>query len=979
MIKPESSKRYLLIPVVLTVFFLLFYLVYNNIKERTINQFNHEQLILAQTASQGITAFFNNYQSDLTFLSQLNDIKNNTDESKALMASFYDNHKHFIEAISRMDEHGIILYTYPNNKSSIGNDISNQAHVRQVIATQKPVISDVFKSVQGYLAIAMHVPVFKDGKFAGSIAILIPIDKLGIQYLSNIKIRGTGDVWLLSENGVEIYCRVKGHTGKSFLDITKHDSRAVELMRRIKNESNGTARSIHQEVIVDGKTSLIEKYMVFYRVPLANTYWTIIMSYRGQDVYIALTKLRNRLILIFSLFFVSIAYYFYSLAKVQNLLNEEKKRKNAEKTLRESEEKFRNIFNESPIGIELYNADGLQTNTNKASLQIFGIQDVSEVQGFNLFDGTSLSPDIKEKLRRGETVAYQAAFDFEKVKTLRQYRTNRSGIAYLDYIITPLQSSVGKTIYGYLLQVQDVTERKRTEEEILMLAHSLRSVNECVSITDMKDKILFVNESFLKTYGYSEDELIGKNMNFIRSTANPHELIREILPSTLKGSWKGELINKRKDGSEFPIYLSTNIVKDKSGRPIALIGVASDITEFKRNEEELIQAKERAEQSDRLKSAFLANMSHEIRTPMNGILGFAELLKMPGLTGDQKQEYIEIIKKSGDRMLNIINDIVDISKIESGLVEVVITESNINHQTEFIHTFFKPQAEKKGIELLCINGLPEHEALITTDREKVYAILTNLVKNAIKYTDKGMIEFGYNLEVAPQHAAALPAPLLGFYVKDTGIGIPADRQQAIFDRFVQADITDTRAFQGAGLGLTISKAYVEMLGGKLWVESAEGKGSTFFFTIPYRLVQKVKTDDTKLVLSIETMDQVKKLKVLIVEDDETSEMLIKIALKAFAKEILTVSTGIKAIESCHNNPDINLVLMDIKMPVMDGYEATRQIREFNKDVVIIAQTAYGLSGDEDKALRAGCNYYISKPIAVAELKSLIQKHFKAGQ
>lgn len=391
---------------------------------------------------------------------------------------------------------------------------------------------------------------------------------------------------------------------------------------------------------------------------------------------------------------------------------------------------------------------------------------------------------------------------------------------------------------------------------------------------------------------------------------------------------------------------------------------------------ELIEAKNKAEQSDHLKSAFLANMSHEIRTPMNGILGFAELLKTPGLSGDQQQEYIGIIRKSGDRMLNIINDIVDISKIESGLVEVAYKQSNINEQTEFIYKFFKPQAEAKGIKLSHKNSLSIDEALIITDKEKVYAILTNLIKNAIKYTDKGTIEFGYTIAEG-QHAGRL----LEFYVKDTGIGVPADRQQAIFDRFIQADIADTRAYQGAGLGLAISKAYVEMLGGKLWVESEEGNlpaglsgGSTFFFTIPYQTIVNGKPHADPIDFTEESNNKVKALKILLAEDDETSEKLLRIAISNFSNEILKATSGIEAIEACSNNPDIDLILMDIKMPVMDGYEATRQIRKFNKNVVIIAQTAYGLSGDNEKSIEAGCNDYITKPLDLTVLKKLIEKH-----
>ena len=388
--------------------------------------------------------------------------------------------------------------------------------------------------------------------------------------------------------------------------------------------------------------------------------------------------------------------------------------------------------------------------------------------------------------------------------------------------------------------------------------------------------------------------------------------------------------------------------------------------EKEKREAELNIAKDRAEESDRLKSAFLANMSHEIRTPMNGILGFAEMLKEPKLTGEEQQEYISIIEKSGARMLNIINDIVDISKIESGLMKVNVKESNVNEQIEYIYTFFKPEVEGKGMQLFFKNRLPLKEAILKTDREKVSAIFINLVKNAIKYSDKGSIGLGYEKK----------GKYLEFFVKDTGIGIPKDRQEAIFDRFVQADIGDRRAFQGAGLGLSISKAYVEMLGGKIWVESEEGKGSIFYFTIPYNGETEERNVIQNVVLPEGAKNQIKDLNILIAEDDELSEKLLTVIVKMFGKEVLKVRTGVEAVEACRNNPDIDLILMDIQMPEMDGYEATRQIRQFNKDVVIIAQTAFALTGDRELAIEAGCTDYISKPVKKDDLMALIQKYFK---
>jgi signal transduction histidine kinase/CheY-like chemotaxis protein len=379
---------------------------------------------------------------------------------------------------------------------------------------------------------------------------------------------------------------------------------------------------------------------------------------------------------------------------------------------------------------------------------------------------------------------------------------------------------------------------------------------------------------------------------------------------------------------------------------------------------ELLKAKEQAEESDRLKSAFLANMSHEIRTPMNGILGFAELLKEPGLTGKEQQDYIKIIEKSGARMLNIINDIVDISKIEAGLMKIEIHELNVNEQILDIYNFFKPEVEAQGMTISFSTPLPAKEANLKTDREKVYAILTNLVKNAIKYSNTGTIEIGYKKRECD----------LEFYVKDTGIGIPNDRHGAIFERFIQADIPGEWAQQGAGLGLSITKAYVEMLGGKIRVESQLGVGSTFYFTLPYNIVLTKETEVNQLAPS-ENSELVGKLKILIAEDDEVSEMLIGNTLKTIGKEILKAMTGVEAVEVCKKNPDVDLVMMDIRMPDMGGYEATRQIRKFNNEVVIIAQTAHGLYGDREKAIEAGCNDYIAKPINKTELLILIQKYF----
>jgi len=423
------------------------------------------------------------------------------------------------------------------------------------------------------------------------------------------------------------------------------------------------------------------------------------------------------------------------------------------------------------------------------------------------------------------------------------------------------------------------------------------------------------------------------------------------------------------DGKVLHLKADGTIIRDEAGKPLRMIGLNKDISETKLSEEQLLKAKERAEESDRLKSAFLANMSHEIRTPMNGILGFSELMKEPGLSGEEQREYIKIIEKSGARMLNILSEIIDISKIESGQMEVSLQKTNINEILKDACIILIPDANSKRLELSFKSNLSDKETITDTDRDKLYSILTNLVKNAIKYTDKGSIVFGCEVKDEAYE----------FFVKDTGIGIPKNRQEAIFERFIQADIVDIQARQGAGLGLSIAKAFVEMLGGRIWVESEVGVGSTFYFTLPNKNASPKfdvdKSAGSNPNLGITNSLSVPQLKILIVEDDETSEVFLSILTKGFSRELLQATDGLKAIEICRNNPDIDLILMDIKMPKMGGYEATRQIRQFNKDVIIIAQTAYGLFGDREKSLEAGCNDHISKPIKSEELKILIMKYF----
>ncbi len=636
-------------------------------------------------------------------------------------------------------------------------------------------------------------------------------------------------------------------------------------------------------------------------------------------------------------------------------------RKLAEEALRESEEKYRGLVENSPDGIVTYFQDKI-TYVNSEALRIVKANSYDQIIGKCVLD--FIHPDSKESViqRMKEVILDDNASQIVEEKLI----TISGEPVYAELKAIP-------TLFEHQNAVQvivhDITERKHTQDKIKQLSQAVEQSPVAIVITNKIGIIEYVNPKFIETTGYSYEEIIGSNPRVLKSghtTQNEYKHLWETISSG--NEWYGEFHNKKKDGTYYWESASISPILNSQGEITHYIAIKEDITERKLIEQQLIKAKEKAEESDRLKLAFLANMSHEIRTPMNGILGFTELLKDQNLSIDVQQEYIKIIEKSGKRMLNIINDIINISKVESGQIEITPSETNLNEQCEYLLTFFKPEAAHKNISLFLTKELSSKDTFIKTDREKLYAILTNLIKNAIKFTNEGTIEFG----------CVKKGKYLEFFVKDSGMGISDSQQKIVFERFRQANDTTTRSHEGSGLGLAISKAYVEMQGGKIWVESKEGVGSTFYFTLPfysaYEHKEKIIADTTN-TNHLED-NKINDLKVLIVEDDAISKLLITIAVKPYSREIIKVSTGFEAVEACRNNPDIDLIMMDVNMPEMGGYEATKKIRRFNKDLVIIAQTANGMQSDRDKAISAGCTDYISKPVNITTLSTLIQKYFK---
>ena len=482
--------------------------------------------------------------------------------------------------------------------------------------------------------------------------------------------------------------------------------------------------------------------------------------------------------------------------------------------------------------------------------------------------------------------------------------------------------------------------------------------------------LTFVNSELCSIFGMNEGEILGLGWQ----TA-----IHRLDIDRLKQDWwnainahepgKCECRILWKDGSVR--WILGHVVPDPNGpaKTNGYVGTITDITELKEFQEKQVELRKEAQKSDRLKSAFLANMSHEIRTPMNGILGFSNLLKSQDLSGEEQQKYLKIIEESGSRMVNIIDNLINISKIESGTMDVNWQEVKLNRLFTDVKDVFLIDAEKKKLTLNMECGSPDGTDVLVSDPEKLYGVLTNLVKNAIKYTEAGSITFGYRKL----------QDIFEFYVRDTGIGIPKHRAGAIFESFVQADLTDKMAKQGAGLGLAIVKAYVNLLEGEISVQSQEFEGSVFTFKLPVK-PKGAHSGSKKGLFGVELptcpeSDSKRNLKILVVDDDETSRQLLEIKLKGFGSELFSAANGEEVLELCRQYPDLDLIMMDIRLPGMNGYQVTEKIRETNRDVIIIAQTAFALSGDREKALEVGCNDHITKPLNMRLLTNLIQSYF----
>lgn len=506
-------------------------------------------------------------------------------------------------------------------------------------------------------------------------------------------------------------------------------------------------------------------------------------------------------------------------------------RKDMEKELKRSEKRFREIYSESPIPIEIYDSEGHLANANTSCLELFGISDVAEVEGFNLFDDPNLPDNTREQLLAGQTVEYETVFDFELVKKLDLYKTSRSGIIHVNVKISALCTDC---MDGYLVHVQDITKRKQAEEKVRQseerLELALKGTRAGIWDWDVQTGKTYFDERWAEIVGYDPDELKPDIQTWIDLThPKDYKRTEELLNKHFAGeteNYECQLRMKHKNGHWVWIEDRGRVVEwSRDGKPKRMTGTHIDITDRKMAENAIIQSKVLAEQANRTKSEFLANMSHELRTPLNSIIGYSQILNQnpSGNLNEKDLKYSHNILNSGEHLLELINSILDISKIEAGKMEYEPELVNLPETIDDIIGLVKPLAMKKSIDIRFINNSAIDK--VWADRVKFKQILHNLLSNAIKFTpEKEQVKIYLSTGDGTAQIS----------VADSGIGIPKDKFEDIFDPFKQVNSSSSREYEGTGLGLALVKKYVEMHDGEIWVESEAGSGSTFTFTLPLK-------------------------------------------------------------------------------------------------------------------------------------------------
>jgi PAS domain S-box-containing protein len=623
----------------------------------------------------------------------------------------------------------------------------------------------------------------------------------------------------------------------------------------------------------------------------------------------------------------------------------------AKDNIKETQKQYETLMNSMPVGVYIRDFDGNMIYQNSYMDKVFGPFNFEKKNIKYIFPSTQVDRFLEEDKyvqRYGSFIVEEQLIDSSGDD--RTYVTHKFKFSGANNVLL---------IGGVSI---DISKRKQAEHNYYVLSKAIKNIPIGVLISSPEGVVEFSNPEFEKISGKSNEEILGEIFPpFI-------EIEESALGSTIKKALSGVVFQEEKSFSLYnnPVNwysLSVAPVFNRNGSVAHIIFVFDDINQRKESEKEIVIAKTRAEESDKLKTAFLSNLSHEIRTPLNAILGFSSLLNNPTISYDEKLEIPNHLVGHSNTLLEIIDDLIDIAAIETKQLLVKKGECQLNQLLTKTFTEFLKANPKNNLKTYIKLGVAEESFTILTDSDRLSQVIRHLLSNALKFTSNGFVEFGYTFR---------DASTLLFYVIDTGVGLNSKEQEFVFNPFRQADDSKTRNFNGLGLGLAISKNIIERLGGKIWVNSTKDEGSTFFFTLPYIPVRAKFEEFIVPTKELVTFNWSNKT-IMVADDIDSNFKFIQTLLKPTGVNLLWAKNGREAINMAKDK-EIDLVLMDIVMPEIDGFEATKQIKQFNNDIKIICQTAYPSPENKQAGIDCGMDKFLAKPIAVYSMMETINDY-----
>ncbi|MFO7560109.1 MAG: PAS domain S-box protein [Desulfobacterales bacterium] len=918
------KKRYFFLTILVLLLGYMIYATYEEVKSKTITEFNTQQLILAKQAAKGIESFFDNCYRDLTYLSGIDDIVFFNDQGKKMMKTFYDNNSNSIRAITRVDPDGRIVYTIPYDQKSIGADISYQNHMRMIMKTHQSVVSDVFTAVQGYKVIAYHVPVSANGRYQGSLALLIPFDTLSKEYLENIKIGKGGYAWVISQKGVTLYNPVSDHIGKAIFETpAKFPSVTSMVQEMMKGETGATTYTYDR---IRGKEiDTIKKHAVYFPIRLKNTFWSIVIATPEKEILSTMAGFRNKLSFIVALLLVIGVIFSYFIVRAWAVLKEETKKKRAEEELRKSEEKYRLLVENQTDLVVKVDLEGKFLFVSPSYCNMFGKKEGELI-------GKRFMPLVHEEDLESTTRAMEALLVPPYTAYVEQRALTKDGWQWLAWADTAVLDE-NKKVVAIQGVGRNIVERKQAEEELRLERDRAQQYLDVAGVIlvglDKNQKVILINRKGCEVLGYSEDEIVGKNW-FDHFLPEPNiSEVKEVYDKTISGTEPVEFYENSiltKDGDIKIVEWHNVIIRDTSGNIISLLSSGEDITDRKRAEEEKRKILEfAAEQSKHaLIGQVAGKMAHDFNNILMGIMGNAQLALMH--CDDEKiQEKLERINEFSERGRDITSNLMSFSRDQ----EPKQTYFKIEDKMELAIKMFEKELAGIQISRDYASGIPD----LLADPGMIQDVLVNFIQNSIHAMSK-VENPTLKLKTYSQGGR------IYVEIEDNGCGIPKEHQDSIYTPSFTLkgghDKTGSYKFgiKGTGYGMSNVKKYiVEKHKGDIFLESEVGKGTRI--TIALKVIKDHLSSDEKKEVAKSQIHE--KRRVLLVEDEPAiADVQRQILTKEPFNHIVSVAVNGKIAIEMFDTNEFDVISLDYMLPGnINGLDVYNHIREKDKDIPVL--------------------------------------------